>query len=127
MPASNCEVKMFHKLRRSDFQDATSRTAEFEGAAFGAGVSFFLVDNDPGEGPSLHQHTYPETWIVHSGEARFTVGTETLVAKSGDIVVVRPETPHMFVNVGSCRLEMVCIHANDRIVNMPAARSEPKE
>jgi hypothetical protein len=33
-----------------------SRTRRFEGEQFGADVSFFLVDNDPGEGPDLHRH-----------------------------------------------------------------------
>jgi mannose-6-phosphate isomerase-like protein (cupin superfamily) len=111
---------MAQVLHRHDFQDAGSRTAEFEGAAFGARVSFFLVDNDPGQGPDLHQHDYPETWIVRQGDAFFTVGDERLSARSGDIIVVKPRTPHKFVNSGTGRLEMVCIHASDRIVNLPA-------
>lgn len=112
---------MHHFVRRAELQDSSSRTMEFEGAPFGAGVSFFLVDNDPGQGPSLHQYGYPETWIVQSGRARFTIGDEFLEVVSGDIVVVPPFTPHKFVNSGPASLAMVCIHAADRIVNLPVS------
>jgi mannose-6-phosphate isomerase-like protein (cupin superfamily) len=111
---------MHHQIRLAQAQDAVSRTTEFEGAAYGAGVSFFLVDNDPGQGPSLHMHDYPETWIVQEGHARFTIGSEQAEFSSGDILVVQPRTPHKFVNAGSGALKMVCIHAFERIVNLPA-------
>ena len=47
------------------------------------GVSFFLVDNAPGEGPGLHVHPYSETWIVRSGVAEFTVAGRTTRAGAG--------------------------------------------
>jgi mannose-6-phosphate isomerase-like protein (cupin superfamily) len=110
---------MHHQIRLSHAQDAINRTTEFEGVAYGAGVSFFLVDNDPGQGPSLHMHDYPETWIVQSGHARFTLGDAEADFGSGDIVVVSPRTPHRFVNTGPGALKMICIHASERIVNLP--------
>ncbi len=45
--------------------DARTRTAKFEGENYGAGASFFYVDNDPGQGTGLHWHPYSETWVVH--------------------------------------------------------------
>ena len=75
-----------------------------------------LMDAEPGQGPALHIHPYPETWIVHSGEAEFTVGEQKIMGKAGDIIVVDPETPHRFVNTGTSRLQMTCIHASDRVV-----------
>ena len=33
-------------------------TLTFEGEGYGSGVSFFLVYNQPGEGPDLHRHPY---------------------------------------------------------------------
>lgn len=93
-----------------------SRTVRFEGHAHGSGVSFFLVDNDPGQGPGLHVHPYTETWIVRAGEAEFTVGRERTRARPGDIVVGAAGIPHKFINIGSARLEMVCIHASDQII-----------
>ena len=106
---------MFHHLKTERFIEAGGRTAQFDGGSFDAGVSFFIVDIDPGEGPPLHRHTYPETWIVENGEAEFTVGREKANAQKGDIVVVPPNAPHKFVNVGSRSLNMVCIHAANRI------------
>jgi mannose-6-phosphate isomerase-like protein (cupin superfamily) len=84
------------ELRRNP----TSRTATFEGEAHGAGSSFFLVDNEPGQGPPLHRHPYSETWVVLSGEALITAGDAQIEAREGDVLTVSAETPHKFVNVG---------------------------
>ena len=75
-----------------------------------------LVDNEPGQGAELHLHPYSETWIVRSGRARITAGEEVMEAGPGDVVVVEPETPHGFRNLGPGRLELVCIHAAGRMV-----------
>ncbi len=77
-----------------------------------SGASFFLVNNEPGAGPHLHRHPYSETWIVLSGKARITADGEDIQAGSGDIVVVSPETPHKFKNIGADRLDIICIHAS---------------
>ena len=94
----------------------TGRTRRFVGRDHGAGISYFFVDNDPGEGPGLHWHPYSETWVVRKGEAEFTVGAERTLAYAGDIVVAAANVPHRFENVGRDRLEIVCIHPNDTIV-----------
>ena len=88
---------------------------QFEGEPYRAGISFFLVDNEPGEGPRLHLHPYPETWVVCSGRALVRAGEEEIEAAPGDIVVVEANTPHAFRNIGPGRLEIVCIHAADRM------------
>ena len=88
----------------------------FEGEAHGSGVSFFLVDNEPGAGPGLHEHPYSETWIVRSGRGRFTADGVDVEAGPGDIVVVGARTPHKFQNVGTERLDVVCIHASPRMI-----------
>ncbi|CEJ10151.1 Cupin domain protein [bacterium YEK0313] len=103
-------------IHRSDLSAGTSRTARFDGGAHGSQVSFFLVDNEPGQGPGLHVHPYTETWVVEAGEAEFTVGTERLRAGPGDILVGPAGVPHKFVNVGTGRLKLVCVHACDRII-----------
>ncbi|WP_454849618.1 cupin domain-containing protein [Rhizobium binxianense] len=107
---------MFHVIPRQDQQQFPNRTILFEGADFGAPVSLFLIDNEPGEGPELHVHPYAETWIVRSGLARFTVADRTIDAQPGDIIVVHPHTPHGFKNIGTGRLELTCVHANERVV-----------
>ena len=90
----------------------------FEGEPHGSGVSFFHVNNEPGEGPDLHKHPYSETWIVRSGRARITADGEDIEAHPGDIAIVGPETPHKFKNIGPGRLEIICIHASPRIIQV---------
>ena len=106
---------MFHVISRENQQQSPNRTVLFEGGEFGAPVSIFLIDNEPGQGPALHVHPYTEMWIVRSGQARFTVGEETLDPNPGDIVV-NAETPHCFKNVGTTRLELTCIHASPQVI-----------
>ena len=107
---------MFHVIRRAQGNPESTRTVQFEGEPYGAGISFFLVDNEPGEGPRLHQHPYAETWVVRTGRVLVTAGEEDIEGGPGDIVVVERDTPHRFRNLGPGRLEMVCIHAAGRMV-----------
>ncbi|MCA1703325.1 MAG: cupin domain-containing protein [Actinobacteria bacterium] len=107
---------MYHVIRRDELPRSPNRTVEFEGEPYRAGISLFLVDNEPGQGPGLHRHLYPETWVVRSGRALIIAGSEEIEAAAGDIVVVEPETPHAFRNLGPGRLEIVCIHAAGRPV-----------
>lgn len=107
---------MFHVIRREELTPSPNRTVEFEGEPYGAGISVILVDNEPGQGPGLHRHSYPETWIVRSGRALVTAGEEEVEAGPGDVVVVEPGTPHGFRNLGPERLQIVCIHAAGRMV-----------
>jgi mannose-6-phosphate isomerase-like protein (cupin superfamily) len=103
-------------VRSGELRPSPGGTVTFEGEPYGSGVSFFLVDNEPGNGPDLHRHPYAETWIVRSGEARVTADGEEIEARAGDIVVVGAETPHKFKNVGTDRLDIVCIHASPRMI-----------
>jgi mannose-6-phosphate isomerase-like protein (cupin superfamily) len=86
----------------------------FEGEPYGADISFILTDNEPGQGPALHRHPYPETWIVRDGRAVFYADGDEVEAGPGDVLVVGPGTPHRFRNLGPGRLELVCIHAAAR-------------
>ena len=94
----------------------TSRTRRFVGRDHGAGISYFYVDNEPGEGPGLHWHPYTETWVVIEGTARFTTGDHTFEASEGDTATVPTGLWHGFKNIGTSRLRMLCIHASDVIV-----------
>ena len=89
-----------------------SRTLRFEGRDHGSGISFFLVTNDPGQGPGLHRHPYSETWTVLEGQATITIGDVELVARAGDTAVVRPDTWHGFTNTGDGVLRVMCVHAS---------------
>ncbi|HJS69543.1 MAG TPA: cupin domain-containing protein [Gaiellaceae bacterium] len=103
-------------IREGEISRSSGGTLTFEGEPHGSGVSFFLVYNEPGAGPDLHRHPYSETWIVRSGRARFTADGEEIEAEAGDILVVGPETPHKFENIGDGRLDVVCIHASPKMI-----------
>lgn len=102
---------MAHILRAADRVASKSRTIKFEGAACGTPISFFAVDNDPGEGPVLHTHPYAETWVVRRGRAVVVIGDERFEVGPGDIAVAPAGVPHKFTNLGPERLDIVCIHA----------------
>ncbi|WP_425861936.1 cupin domain-containing protein [Arthrobacter sp. TWP1-1] len=105
---------MLTKVKGSELMLGAGRTIKFEGEGYGSGVSFFLVDNDPGQGPGLHRHPYSETWVVLEGEAIVRADGEAHPAVVGDILVVEAGTPHQFRAAGSGRLRMMCIHASPR-------------
>ena len=107
---------MYQVIPAGDQQRSPGGTLTFEGEDHGSGVSFFLVNNQPGEGPDLHKHPYSETWILRGGKGRFTADGKVVDAGPGDILVVGPETPHKFKNVGTDRLDVICIHASPRII-----------
>ncbi|MCK8607850.1 cupin domain-containing protein [Agromyces sp. C10] len=96
----------------------TGRTRRFVGREYGAGVSYFFVDNDPGQGPGLHWHPYPETWVVLEGTARIIVGDAELVATCGDTATVPAGVWYRFTNTGDGPLRMLCIHASDTIIQI---------
>jgi len=103
-------------LRAADRPPTPSRTIRFEGRAFGAEMSFFAVDSDPGHTVRLHVHPYSEIWMVQSGSVRFSTPSESFEAGPGDIVIVEPETAHGFTNIGDGPLKMMCLHDNGEIV-----------
>lgn len=105
-------------IRSGEIQRSPGGTLKFEGEPYGSGVSFFLVNNEPGKGPDLHKHPYPETWIVRSGKARITADGQEIEVGPGDIIVVTSETPHKFKNIGTDRLDIICIHSAPRMIQV---------
>jgi mannose-6-phosphate isomerase-like protein (cupin superfamily) len=111
------EAPRYRIIRSGELERSPKGTVAFEGKPYGSGVSLFLIDyHQPGEGPVVHRHPYPETWIVRNGNARFTVDGEDVEAGSGDIVVVHAETPHKFKNMGPDRLDVICIHSSPQFI-----------
>lgn len=109
---------MYRVIRSGEIPPTPGGTVRFEGEPYGSGVSFFLVNNKPGTGPDLHKHPYSETWIVRSGKARITADGEDIEAGPGDIIVVTPETPHKFKNIGTDQLDIICIHASPQMIQV---------
>lgn len=111
---------MYTLIRSSELPPSGRGTVRFEGEAHGSEISFFLVNNLPGEGPNLHTHPYSETWIVRRGTALMTADGVDVEVGPGDVMVVGPETPHKFKNTGAGdeRLEIFCIHASPRMIQV---------
>jgi mannose-6-phosphate isomerase-like protein (cupin superfamily) len=120
---------MFTRVRRADLGDraGTDRTVLFQGRDHGSQVSFFLVDNAPGQGPRLHRHPYTETWIVQAGSAVFLADGQEVRPEVGDVLVVAPGTAHKFVNVGQDRLQLVCIHASAELIQDDLESDDERE
>lgn len=88
-----------------------------EGGEYGAKISIIFEDTDVvGSGPRLHQHPYPETFVIHAGSARFTVGEQEVVGEAGQVIVVPAYTPHKFAVLGPDRYIATHIHAADEFV-----------
>lgn len=88
----------------SELHPSPTTACELEGYLFGSEVSFIVTDCQPGAGPALHRHPYSETFIVIEDSVLFQVGNEEVRASGGSVVVVPPNTPHRFENVGPGRL-----------------------
>jgi mannose-6-phosphate isomerase-like protein (cupin superfamily) len=87
---------------------------EVTGKPYGTNVSIiFNSQAGIGAGPRLHSHPYTETFIVRMGNARFTVGGETIDAHEGQIVICPANIAHKFENLGPGTLETIDIHANE--------------
>ena len=92
-------------------------TSEFEGYLHGdTGVSFILVDMQPGDGVRLHTHPYQEIFIIQEGVATYTVGAATIEARVGQVIIAPADTPHKFVNSGEGKLRQVDIHLSKRFI-----------
>lgn len=90
--------------------------SELQGIEAGGVTSLIFIDSRPGEGPRLHRHPYHEIFIVLEGRTTFTVGTQSLAAGAGQIVVVRPGVAHKFVNSGTGPLRQLDIHASSEFI-----------
>jgi quercetin dioxygenase-like cupin family protein len=103
-------------VNKDELQNSEN-TSELEGYQHGdIDVSFILVDMQPGEGVRLHQHPYQEIFILQEGVATYTVGTTTLQARAGQIIITEANTPHKFVNSGEGRLAQVDIHLSKHFI-----------
>jgi mannose-6-phosphate isomerase-like protein (cupin superfamily) len=92
-------------------------TYEFIGAQHqDTEVSFIWVDMPPGGSVRLHKHPYKEIFIIQEGVATFTVGSETLEAHAGQVIIVPAQTPHKFMNRSDQRLKQVDIHVSNEFI-----------
>jgi mannose-6-phosphate isomerase-like protein (cupin superfamily) len=109
---------MAHLIERKDWAEHPDRWhGELQCGAYGADICIiFNILAEPGGGPRLHRHPYPETFIVRSGIGLFTVGDQKITATAGQILIAPPNVPHKFTNVCPDRLETIDIHANGKFI-----------
>ena len=108
---------MNYTILNRDELSHDGNTYEFEGIQFqDTEVSFIWVDMPPGGKIRLHKHPYKEIFIIQEGVSTFTVGSETLEAHAGQVIIVPAETPHKFTNLSDQRLKQVDIHVNKEFI-----------
>lgn len=111
------ELKMDYLVLNREELQHDGNTYEFQGYQYAdTNVSFIWVDMAPGERVRLHKHPYQEIFIIQEGSATYTVGSATLEARAGQIVIVPPDTPHKFTNTGEGPLRQVDIHLNKQFI-----------
>jgi mannose-6-phosphate isomerase-like protein (cupin superfamily)/rhodanese-related sulfurtransferase len=85
--------------------------ALFEGhPRAGVDISMFVTRTPPGRAVELHVHPYAETFLLLEGHGRWTRGEEVVELAPEDVIVVPPDTPHGFRNVGDVALLVVSVH-----------------
>ena len=70
----------------------------------------------PGGTIRLHKYPYEEIFIIQEGLATFTVGSVTLEARAGQVVIVPAEVPHKFRNLSDQQLKQMDIHVNKQFI-----------
>ena len=92
-------------------------TYEFQGIQYqDTNVSFIWVDMPPDGTIRLHKHPYEEIFIIQEGLATFTVGSATLEARAGQVVIVPADVPHKFMNLSDKQLKQIDIHLSKQFV-----------
>lgn len=85
--------------------------ALFEGfPRAGVDISMFVTRTPPGRTVELHVHPYAETFLLLAGRGRWTRGEDVVELEPEDMIVVPPDTPHGFRNVGDVPLLVVSVH-----------------
>ena len=109
---------MKHVISREDLEARGPISYVFEGYKHGAtSISLHLTDGiAPGEGPRLHRHPYEEVFVVHEGQATYTVSDTTVEVTAGQIVLVPAGMPHKFVNSGEGPLRQTSIHPSPHMI-----------
>lgn len=115
------------RLKAEDWLTLTPfRQGHFDGRIFGTNVSVLrYIQENLGDGPSLHVHEYDEVFVILRGHGLFKIGDKLIEAAPGDVLYGPAKVPHKFKNIGSGPLETLDIHLNDRWVQEDLEDSDP--
>jgi mannose-6-phosphate isomerase-like protein (cupin superfamily) len=92
------------------FDDSTTAFLFEGGKRAGIDISMFVVRTRPGGSVELHTHPYSETFLLLEGEGRWTAGDSVVELHPDSMLVVPPQTPHGFRNIGEVPLLLVTVH-----------------
>jgi quercetin dioxygenase-like cupin family protein len=107
------EVELIMKVIHQSQLPFVGLSHEFVGAEHGqVGISFFLVNGEPGRGPRLHKHNYDEIVYVIAGQSKWIVGDKELDAVAGDVLIVKAGEPHKFICSEVSPARQIDIHLN---------------
>jgi mannose-6-phosphate isomerase-like protein (cupin superfamily) len=99
-----------------DVIDEGPTAALFEGKRrAGIDISVFVVRTPPGPRRRLHTHPYSETFVLLEGNGRWTAGETVVEMHPDQMLVVPPNTPHGFRNIGDVPLLTVSIHESGEL------------
>jgi mannose-6-phosphate isomerase-like protein (cupin superfamily) len=76
----------------------------------GVDISMFMTRTPPGRAVELHVHPYAETFLLLEGRGRWTAGDDVVELEPEQMLVVPPDTPHGFRNIGDVPLLVVSVH-----------------
>jgi mannose-6-phosphate isomerase-like protein (cupin superfamily) len=109
---------MAHIIDRETWTTTPGRwQGELQLAAHGSNSCLiFNYQAEIGGGPRLHTHPYSEIFIIRQGTGLFTIGDQQIEATAGQILIVPPNTPHKFTNLGPGPLESTDIHENGSFI-----------
>src|SRR3954465_13606921 len=94
-----------------------SRSVNLEGEQLGGvDLTIIFVDLDPGRGPRLHRHDYPEVFVIQEGRAGQEAGDERPDAGPGDVIAVPAGVPHRIESTGDVSLRQLSLHLAPAIV-----------
>ena len=59
---------------------------------------------------------------ILEGNAEFTIGNKTIIAKEGDLLIGPANVPHAYKNIGPGRLDTVDVHLNSEWIQYDLPR-----
>ncbi len=96
--------------------NVSATAALFEGCAHGAGISIFVTHTPVGAAVPLHVHPYPETFVLLERQGPLDPRRDVVELEPEQLIVVPPDTPHGFRNVGEEPLLVVSVHESGEVV-----------
>jgi quercetin dioxygenase-like cupin family protein len=104
------------KIKQSDLP-FIGLSHRFVGAENGdVGISAFLLEARPGDGPGPHRHPYDEVQFIREGRALYNVDGVEFEAEAGDILVIKAGEVHSFKCIGAEPTVQLDVHISPQFI-----------